>query len=205
MVWRQKTTDLKQMKNEKITDKILHEKLENFSMPPAPQVWDNIQAQLAARKRNNRMIIIGWISAAAVLVLAFMAGWYFNDNLKTEKISSVNKEIIQSEKTTKPEFAAQPEKQGQNLTAKNINENSEKPVKITPSTELTLRKKETIGKGKEDVTPRRGAHRRPRGEAHHQRADGRRAGVRPRQEEAGGRRGLRLRRRHLRHLDPRGR
>ena len=71
------------MKNEKITDKILREKLENFSMPPAPQVWDNIQAQLAARKRNNRMIIIGWISAAAVLVLAFMAGWYFNDNLKT--------------------------------------------------------------------------------------------------------------------------
>ena len=151
MVWRQKTTGLKQMKNEKITDKILREKLENFSMPPAPQVWDNIQAQLAARKRNNRMIIIGWISAAAVLVLAFMAGWYFNDNLKTEKVSSVNKEIIQSEKTTKPEFAAQPEKQGQNLTAKNINENSEKPVKITPSTELTLRKKETIGKGKEDV------------------------------------------------------
>ncbi len=42
-------------------------------------------------------------------------------------------------------------------------------------------------------------------EAHRQRADRGGAGLRPRQEEGRDHRGLRLRRRHLRHLDPRGR
>ena len=45
---------------------------------------------------------------------------------------------------------------------------------------------------------------RPRGEADRQRADGGRAGLRPRQEEGRNDRRLRLRRRHVRHLDPRG-
>ena len=43
------------------------------------------------------------------------------------------------------------------------------------------------------------------GQAHRQRADRGRAGLRPRQEEGREDRRLRLRRRHLRHLDPRGR
>ena len=48
-------------------------------------------------------------------------------------------------------------------------------------------------------------HRRPRGDAHRQRADRRGAGLRARQEEGRDHRRLRLRRRHLRHLDPRSR
>ena len=48
-------------------------------------------------------------------------------------------------------------------------------------------------------------HRRPRRQAHRQRADRGRARLRPRQEEGRAHRRLRLRRRHLRHLDPRGR
>ena len=47
--------------------------------------------------------------------------------------------------------------------------------------------------------------RRPRGPAHHQRADGGGARLRPRQEAARHHRGLRPRRRHLRRLDPRDR
>ena len=47
--------------------------------------------------------------------------------------------------------------------------------------------------------------RRPERAAHHQRADGRGARVRPRQEEGREDRRLRPRRRHLRHLDPRAR
>ena len=47
--------------------------------------------------------------------------------------------------------------------------------------------------------------RRPRRQAHHQRADRGGARLRPGQEEGRDHRGLRLRRRHLRHLDPRGR
>ena len=47
--------------------------------------------------------------------------------------------------------------------------------------------------------------RRARGAAHHQRADGGGARLRPRQEGRQDHRGLRPRRRHLRHLDPRDR
>ena len=50
-----------------------------------------------------------------------------------------------------------------------------------------------------------GHDRRPRGDAHRQRADRGGAGLRARQEEGRDDRRLRLRRRHLRHLDPRGR
>ena len=47
--------------------------------------------------------------------------------------------------------------------------------------------------------------RRPRSHAHRQRADRGGAGLRPRQEEGRNDRRLRLRRRHVRHLDPRSR
>ena len=53
-----------------------------------------------------------------------------------------------------------------------------------------------------DGHARRRPHRRPRGAADHQRADRRVAGLRPRPAEDGHDRRLRLRRRHLRHLDP---
>ena len=46
---------------------------------------------------------------------------------------------------------------------------------------------------------------RPRSQAHHQRADGGRAGLRTRQEEGRDHRRVRLRRRHVRHFDPRSR
>ena len=51
----------------------------------------------------------------------------------------------------------------------------------------------------------RGQDCRPERAAHHQRADGGGACLRPRQEEGRDDRGLRLRRRHLRHLGARGR
>ena len=51
----------------------------------------------------------------------------------------------------------------------------------------------------------RGQDRRARRPAHRQRADGGRAGLRPRQEEGRDDRRLRLRRRHLRHLGAGGR
>ena len=51
----------------------------------------------------------------------------------------------------------------------------------------------------------RGPDRGPRGAAHRERADGGRPGLRPGQEEGRDDRGVRLRRRHVRHLGPRGR
>ncbi len=55
------------------------------------------------------------------------------------------------------------------------------------------------------ATKEAGTDRRPRGHAHRQRADRGGAGLRPRQEEGRDDRRLRLRRRHVRHLDPRSR
>lgn len=104
------------MKKEKNTDIIIREKLENFSVQPPSHIWDNVQAQLAARKRKGRTMLIGWISAAAVVLLAFLAGWYFNDNLKNETISSVNREIVQPEKGISSEPVISKEVQAQNQT-----------------------------------------------------------------------------------------
>ncbi len=87
------------MKDEKDIDRIIREKLENFQSPPPPHIWDNVLAQFSARRRGNRMVYMGWISAAAVVALAFLAGWYFNDNLKVENSTSVKNETIQSEKS----------------------------------------------------------------------------------------------------------
>ncbi|TNF39969.1 MAG: hypothetical protein EP310_09695 [Bacteroidetes bacterium] len=83
------------MRDEKNTDDIIREKLENFQATPPPHIWNNVQLQLAAHRRRNRMVYMGWISAAALVVLAFLAGWYFNDNLKEDKSKIVNSEITQ--------------------------------------------------------------------------------------------------------------
>ena len=52
------------------------------------------------------------------------------------------------------------------------------------------------------ATKQAGEDRRPRSAAHHQRADGRGAGLRPGQEEGRNHRGLRPGRRHVRHFHP---
>ena len=87
------------MKDGKNIDNIIREKLENFQTPPPPHIWDNVVSHLAERRRRNRIFYMGWISAAAVVVLAFLAGWYFSDNLKSDKNSIVNSETIQTEKS----------------------------------------------------------------------------------------------------------
>ena len=88
------------MKEEKNTDSIFRGKLENFQVQPPPHIWDNVQRQLAANRRKTRRMYIGWISTAAVVVLAFIAGWYFNGNSKLKENTIVTNEIVKSEKTT---------------------------------------------------------------------------------------------------------
>ncbi|WP_297089525.1 hypothetical protein [uncultured Draconibacterium sp.] len=59
-------------------DDSIKEKLDGFSAAPPPHVWTNIQTNMAARRKKRRLAYVGWISAAAVVVLAFIAGWYFS-------------------------------------------------------------------------------------------------------------------------------
>ncbi|MEZ5106475.1 MAG: outer membrane beta-barrel protein [Draconibacterium sp.] len=89
------------MKRELNTDKIIREKLEDFSVVPPAHIWDNVQSTLAAQKQRKRMAFIGWISAAAVILLAFIGGWYFNESQNAGKVATVqNENITDDNKTT---------------------------------------------------------------------------------------------------------
>jgi len=92
------------MKDKKNIDRIIREKLDGFSAAPPAHVWGNVQGQLAAQQRRIRRMYIGWISTAAVVVLAFLAGWYFNDNSSIqENVKATNEMIQPKENTTKTE------------------------------------------------------------------------------------------------------
>lgn len=112
------------MKDGKNIDNIIREKLENFQTPPPPHIWDNVVSHLAERRRRNRIFYTGWISAAAVVVLAFLAGWYFNDNLKSDKNSIVNRETIQTEKSNIDKTIQTELAEENPLTAKTDTENT---------------------------------------------------------------------------------
>jgi hypothetical protein len=102
-------------------DKIFREKLEGFSEEPPAFIWDNIQANLSGIRRKKRMAWYSWSAVAAMLLLAFIAGWYFNESsdkavpqvAETEQVDPVEKnnsqeQIANTAKTgvqeTKPEF-----------------------------------------------------------------------------------------------------
>lgn len=60
-------------------DKVVREKLEDFSPAPPPQLWDNIRGQMVTQQKNRRLAYYRWIAAAAVIVMAFLAGWYLSE------------------------------------------------------------------------------------------------------------------------------
>jgi hypothetical protein len=92
-------------------DKIFREKLEGFSEEPPAFVWDNIQANLSGQQRRKRMVWYSWSAVAAMLLLAFIAGWYFNESAdrlvpevaETEKVNSVEKNNSEEQITSVPE------------------------------------------------------------------------------------------------------
>ncbi|HSH20925.1 MAG TPA: hypothetical protein VLA03_10755 [Draconibacterium sp.] len=108
------------MKDEKNIDVNVREKLEDFQVAPPPHIWDNVQGRLAAARHKKRMVYMGWISAAAVVVLAFMAGWYFNENNDVENNVATTNEIIQTEKSS----GEPAEKPSENLVAGGFKESS---------------------------------------------------------------------------------
>ncbi|MCF6333331.1 MAG: hypothetical protein L3J11_08600 [Draconibacterium sp.] len=77
------------------TDKLFREKLDGFSVQPPPHVWGNVQGKLVAQQRKKRIAYISWISAAAVVLLAFLAGWYFNDNSEITIPLSAEQKTVQ--------------------------------------------------------------------------------------------------------------
>ena len=78
-------------------DESIREKLDGFSAAPPPHVWDNIQVQMEGMQKKRRLAYVGWISAAAVVVLAFVAGWYFSGKTITEQPALVEQVNVPAE------------------------------------------------------------------------------------------------------------
>lgn len=73
------------------------EKLDGFSVSPPSGAWEGVQGRLALLKRKKRRMLYGWISAAAVVLLAVLGAWYFNQNQEKNVM-----EITEAQKEEKP-------------------------------------------------------------------------------------------------------
>ena len=121
------------------TDKFFREKLDGFSVQPPPHVWNNVKDQLAAQQRKKRIAYIGWISAAAVVVLAFIAGWYFNNNTETSNPLSAEQQNIQTEsEISRDENTLENDK---NLSAELIQNQQSEKVNIQKESAISENKK----------------------------------------------------------------
>ena len=115
-------------------DKKFREKLDGFSSSPPLYVWNNIQGEMLGIKNKKRKLMLGWIAAAAVVVLAFLAGWFFNNS--SNEISPFSTE----NKTTKPiinerEKLIEPERNTSNFSIEQEN-NSEANTTLVASVNL---------------------------------------------------------------------
>ncbi|MBN2773666.1 MAG: hypothetical protein JXR31_05415, partial [Prolixibacteraceae bacterium] len=90
-------------KKEQIPDKIFREKLEGLTVPPPPDTFQKIQARLKIKKRKVAIIWYRSIAAAAIIVFALTAGWFFNNENKVipPEINTISE--IQETKPQKPE------------------------------------------------------------------------------------------------------
>ncbi len=104
-------------KEGKNMDKAFRKKLDGFVKEPPAHIWEGIQGQLAAKRREKRMFFIRWASAAALLILAFLAGWYLN---------------------APPSRVALQEKPG------NVEKQEQQPVVEAPADDLLVEEKETL-------------------------------------------------------------
>lgn len=66
------------MMNEEVNmDKAFREKFDNFTAEPPGDIWNNINSQLNYKHKKINMHWYSLVAAAAALILALMAGWYF--------------------------------------------------------------------------------------------------------------------------------
>ncbi len=94
------------MKREELNmDKKFRNKLEGVTAEPPLHVWNNIQERLAEQRRRKRVAFVRWVAAAAVVVMAFLAGWYFNEEpvpavpmvVENNNVSAPDNTLLQSD------------------------------------------------------------------------------------------------------------
>jgi len=78
-------------------DKLIREKLEDFSVPPSPHVWSGIAEKLSGRKRQRTIVFYRIAGIAAALLIAFVAGWYYYSATEVPGTNSVA-EIVPEKK-----------------------------------------------------------------------------------------------------------
>jgi len=81
------------MKEEYNIDKMFQEKLEGFSKEPPSFVWDGIRNHMVHSRRKKRTLLYSWVAVAALIVLAFMAGWYFNETSESYRPEIADTEV----------------------------------------------------------------------------------------------------------------
>ena len=78
-------------------DKIFRQKLESLAEEPPAYVWEKIQEKLALRSGRRRLARYGWPAAAAMLAIAFIAGWYLRERTETSIQKVTETEITRPE------------------------------------------------------------------------------------------------------------
>ncbi len=81
------------MRDDLHIDKLFHDKLEHYAEEPPAFVWDNVQAVLKGNRRQRRRLWYRIPAVAALLVLAFIGGWFLNDSEESPSIATENSGI----------------------------------------------------------------------------------------------------------------
>lgn len=149
-------------KDSKHTDKIIREKLEGFLATPPEHVWDNVHGQMLLAKKKKRRVIFSWSAAAAIVAIAFIAGWMLNEDSdnglpevseQTMEIKNENESVIENEQFTEAESVNQNEMQAtqnseiskensQNINQGNLIASTSSSDQLNNKQELNLRQPE---------------------------------------------------------------
>lgn len=92
------------MKEEQHIDRIVREKLEGFTEEPPAFIWTGISEQMNHARQRNRRAWYSWSAVAALLMLAFVAGWYLNQ--ETSPAGVVQSEPVKHEREVVQERTA---------------------------------------------------------------------------------------------------
>jgi len=78
-------------RSEQQIDQIFHDQLEGYTLSPPPGTLENIRGRLKNRKRKQRIVLLRAIAAAAVIILAMVAGWMLYDFPESQQEMSENR------------------------------------------------------------------------------------------------------------------
>lgn len=79
-------------------DQLFRHHLKDYGESPPAYAWDRLKEDLLAVRKRRRVILYRWVAAAAVFILAFMAG-YFYASFRMNEQRTANQAVTQ----TKPE------------------------------------------------------------------------------------------------------